>query len=371
MDEEATNPPASSVRHMREEETRAVSSLAGRAFSRPEGALFSPPPQTLVAERDGRLVGAIVPKVFVLPDKRRCGAIFWLMIAPEARGLGLGGRLVKATLEYFEEHGCQEAFACVEGYNTSSSNLFAARGFTILSPGEQLRRYGLSGTITLWIKMFRLGADVGHFLWARPGTTRQDHPGLQWWTGTLLSVLVFLLAGWRGGWAERLEPSTLLRAALPIVALFVLREAAMRLAARSQGLPVRHRAWEAAFPLSAGVALMLGWFFPTPGCVYARSRTWSYRNLLPKLGPIAFAGASAVLVFTWATWGVLRFGDPPPEIASWLHFGHVAGQMLALFEVLLPFSIFVSFNGRRVWDWSRSAWTVLAVATLGLFLAIG
>jgi len=41
--------------------------------------------QSLVAERDGRLVGAIVPKVFVLPDKRRCGAIFWLMIAPEAR----------------------------------------------------------------------------------------------------------------------------------------------------------------------------------------------------------------------------------------------------------------------------------------------
>jgi hypothetical protein len=49
----------------------------------------------------------------------------------------------------------------------------------------------------------------------------------------------------------------------------------------------------------------------------------------------------------------------------------MAGQMLALFEVLLPFSIFVSFNGRRVWDWSRPAWAVLAAATLGLFLARG
>jgi len=72
--------------------------------------------QSLVAERDGRLVGAIVPKVFVLPDKRRCGAIFWLMTAPEARSSGVGGRLVEATLECFEEHGCREAFACVEGY---------------------------------------------------------------------------------------------------------------------------------------------------------------------------------------------------------------------------------------------------------------
>ena len=345
MDQEATNRPAISVHQMREEETRAVRSLAGRAFSRPESAFFSPPPQTLVAERDGRLVGAIVPKVFVLPDKRRCGAIFWLMTAPEARGSGVGGRLVEATLEYFEEHGCREAFACVEGYNTSSSNLFAARGFTVLSPGEQLGRYGLLGTFWLWIKMFRLGADVGHFLWARPGATRQDRPGLQWCVGTVLSVMVFLLAGWRGGWVERLESATLLEATLATVALFGLREAAMRLAARSQGLLVQHRVWEAAFPLSAGVALMLGFFFPTPGSVYPRGGSWRYRNLLPKLGPIALAGASAVLIFAWVTWGLLRFGGPPPEIASWLRFGHVAGQMLALFEVLLPFSIFVSSMG--------------------------
>jgi GNAT superfamily N-acetyltransferase len=105
MDEEATNRPAISVHHMREEETRAVRSLAGHTFSRPESAFFSPPPQTLVAERDGKLVGAIVPKVVALPDKHRCGAIFWLMTTSEARGSGVGGRLVEATLEYFEEHG--------------------------------------------------------------------------------------------------------------------------------------------------------------------------------------------------------------------------------------------------------------------------
>src|SRR5829696_8997791 len=93
MDEEVTNPPAISVRRMREDETGAARSLAGLAFSRPENAFFSPPPQTLVAERDGRPVGAVVPKVFALPDRRRCGGIFWLMTDPQARGLGVGGRL--------------------------------------------------------------------------------------------------------------------------------------------------------------------------------------------------------------------------------------------------------------------------------------
>jgi hypothetical protein len=156
-----------------------------------------------------------------------------------------------------------------------------------------------------------------------------------------------------------------------IIALYGLREAAMVLAAHSQGLSVWHRVWESALPLSVGIALILGWFLPTPGSVYPRGGTWRYRNLLPKLGPTAFAGASAVLIFSWAAWTLMRFGGPPPEIAMWLRFGHMVGQMLALVEVLLPFSVFVSFNGRRVWDWSRPAWILLATATLGLFLVRG
>jgi hypothetical protein len=84
MDEVAVNPPAISVRHMREEEQKAVKSLAGRAFPPLGGIFFSPSQHTLVAERDGRVVGAVVPKLFVLPDKRRCGAMFWLMTSPEA-----------------------------------------------------------------------------------------------------------------------------------------------------------------------------------------------------------------------------------------------------------------------------------------------
>ena len=371
MDQRATDSPAISVRRMHHGEERAVRALAGRAFSRLQSAFFSPPMHTLVAERDGRLLGAVVPKLFKLPDKRRAGVMVWLMSDPEARGLGVGGRLVEAALEYLKEHDCQEAFACVEGYNTSSSNLFAARGFTIISPGEQFRRYGLLGTLVLWLQTFRLGGDVGHFLWARPGATRPDDPRLQWWTGTLVNALIFLLAMWQAGLAEGLTLATIFGAALAVVTLFGLREVAMKLAARLLGLMVRHHAWEAALPLSAGIALLFGWFFPIPGSVYPRAGTWRYRNLIPKLGPMAFVGASAVLAFAWAAWALVRFSEPPPEIYEWLRAAYRAGWMLALFEVLLPFSIFVSFNGRRVWDWSRPAWAALAIVTVALFLVAG
>ena len=86
--------------------------------------------------------------------------------------------------------------------------------------------------------------------------------------------------------------------------LYGVRAEAMQLAARLQGLSVRHRAWESAFPLSIAITLALGVFLPVPGSTYPCQGTWRYRDLLPRLGPMVFAGASAVLVFAWAAWAL-------------------------------------------------------------------
>jgi ribosomal protein S18 acetylase RimI-like enzyme len=375
-DEGRIQPGVISVRLMGADDEEPVRALAWRAFSPLESLSFPRSPDALIAERGGELLGSVVLKTFGLPGSgqdgdRRGGVMLWLMVDPGARGLGVGGRLVDAALRSFEERGCQEVFACVEGYNSSSANLFAARGFTMLSLGEQLRRYGLLGTLLLWLRTSRLGGDVGHFLWARPGQLKPDDPALQWWIGVFASTLVLLLAGWRGSWLGGFGPTTILGALVIVVALCGLREGAMRLAARLQGLEVRHRAWESAFPLSIAIALALGMFLPVLGSIYPRQRTWHYRDLLPKLGPMAFAGASAMLIFAWAAWALAQFGGPLSEGAVWLRAAHTAGLMLAAFDVLLPFSLFTSFDGRRVWDWNRPAWGALAAAVLGLFLAGG
>jgi GNAT superfamily N-acetyltransferase len=370
MNEETKDSQTISVRLMRDDEKRAARVLAGRAFPPLGGVFFSPPPNTLVAEQDGQLVGAVVLKTFVLPDGRRGGVVMWLMTDPRARGLGVGQRLVEKALRFFEERSCQEVFACVGSFNTSSSNLFAAQGLTILSPGEQLRRYGFFGMLTLWLRTHRFGGDdLGHFLWTHLGTAQPDSSRLQWWGGALASALIFLLAGWRGGWLGEADPTSVLSAIGAVLALLGLREAAMRLTAHLEGLSVRYRAWESAFVLSLGVALMFGVFFPIPGSVYPRDSGWRYRDLIPKLGPIAFAGASTILVLTWAIWEILHLGVIlPGAITTSLRAVHKAGLSLALVEVLLPFPPFVSFGGKRVWDWNRPVWSVLAIVAVGLLL---
>jgi hypothetical protein len=163
---------------------------------------------------------------------------------------------------------------------------------------------------------------------------------------------------------------TVLGVALIVVVLFgLLREGAMRLMARLGGLSVRHRAWELAFPLSIGVALAFGVFFAAPGSVYP-ARVRGATGTFSAMGSIAFAGASAVLVLTWTTWALARFGGPPPGGSAWLRVAHLAGLMLVTVDVLLPFFPFASFDGRRRWDLNRTSWGALA-AVLGLILVTG
>jgi hypothetical protein len=76
-----------------------------------------------------------------------------------------------------------------------------------------------------------------------PSTGKRNRPGSPTRpTSLAVSALVFLLAGWRGGRINGVDPVAVLGAVSAVVVLYGLREAAMGLAARSRGLSVRHRA---------------------------------------------------------------------------------------------------------------------------------
>jgi len=354
------------IRPMRAGEKQAVHSIMRQSFPLIEQWFFSWTPNVLVAEQNRQVLGATVLKLFSLPRNRKGGLICWVFTAPEARGLGLGQRLVEAGFDFFEDQGCDEILACVEGFNTSSSKLFATRGFSILSPGQQLRRYGMA-TLSVWARIFHV-IDIGHFVWARPAAERPERPVLQWWGNVLTSALVALLALWSASGFQTINPIAFLALPLMVTLFLGLRDLAMRLVADRQGLAVRYRPWESGYLLSVGIALAFGDLFPMPGSLYPTSSKWRYRDLLPQLGLVALAGALPTLALTWGAWALSNFGRLQPEIETWLHLAGFVGKPLALFDIALPFFPFVSFNGRRLWDWNRAIWGVLALAAVAVFL---
>lgn len=279
----------------------------------------------------------------------------------------MGQRLVEAGIDFFERQGCDEILASVEGFNTSSSKLFATRGFRILSPGAQFRRYGLA-TFAVWAKIFHY-LDVGHFLWARPAPQESDSPALQWWGTIAANSLIGLLMLWRLGGFRAISPSMWLVLPLILIVLFGLRYLGMWLVARRQGLTIRFRAWESGFPLSTAIALaFVGAMYPVPGGVYPTTNQWWNRDLLPKLGWTALAGTLPVLLIVWGVWTMFQLDVLPPYLKAWLNVMLLVGRPLVLFDIAMPFFPFVSFNGRRLWDWNKTVWTVLTTAAVAVSL---
>ncbi len=355
-----------SIRPMRDDERGNVRAIMRRAFPPFDQLAFSWTPNVLVAEQDRQLLGAIVLKLFALPHNRKAGSVAWIFTAPEVRGRGLGQRLVEAGIDFFEQQGCDQILATVEGFNTSSSKLFATRGFKILSPGAQLRHYGLA-TFDVWAKLSHY-FDLGHFLWARPAPAEVDSPVLQWWGAIAANSLIGLLMLWRLSASRAMSPGTSLKLPLIFIVLFGVRHLGMWLAAHRQGLTVRFRAWESGFLLSTAIALAFpGAMYPIPGSVYPTTNQWRYRDLLPKLGRMALAGTLPVLLIVWGVWGMVQLDVSLPNLRAWLDVMLLVGKPLILFDAM-PFFPFVSFNGRRLWDWSKIIWVILAMPAIAVFL---
>ncbi|MGD1949454.1 MAG: GNAT family N-acetyltransferase [Leptolyngbyaceae cyanobacterium] len=354
------------IRPMRDDERRTVRAMMKRAFSLLDQWSFAFTPNVLVAEQDCQLVGAIVLKLFALSHNHKVGSIAWVFTIPEVRGQGLGQRLVEAGIDRCKQQGCDAILTTVEGFNTSSSKLFSTRGFKRLSPGAQFRQYGLN-IVWVWCKLAHF-FDMGHFLWAYPSRAVSDSPVWQWWGTVVVNSLIGLLMVWRLGDFKVIGPAVYLELLLAVVVLFGVRHLGMWLMARQQALTVRFRAWDSGYLLSAAIALIFaGAMYPIPGSAYPVTDQWRYRELLPQLGWIALAGNLPVLLIVWGAWMISQSGLLATDIQAWLDILLLVGKPLVLFDGVMLIFPFISFNGRRLWDWNKVVWAVLAVGAVTVF----
>lgn len=363
---------------MEKREKKQVAALMRRSFPLIQQLFFTFTSKVWIAEKEGILVGGIVLKSFSLTKKKKMGLLYWGFVHPEVQWLGIGRLLYDTGINVLEQEGCTDILGCIEGHNTPSSNLLADRGFEILSPGAQFKRFGLH-TLLLWFRIFHF-LDIGHLLWARPAEPHKEHPALQWWgtllvSGFLVSLPLFSSPGSSHG---------VFSLFLALLALFSFRYLAMKGTALLMGFNVRFRAWESGFPLFFALSLFLpGILYPVPGGLYPVKSKWNYKREISLLGPMALAGSMSLLFLTGFSKVVLSLFESGalkpfmdfPLLSKWTTLASdtianisAYGKTFLLFDVLFIFFPFTCFNGRRIWDWNKTVWIITALSALCLVI---
>lgn len=350
---------------MKKEEKKALKELMKKSFPFLARFFFTISPHTFVAVQEKRLLGGIVLTLF--PTTRgRGGLVSWIFTHPKAQRMGIGQSLLDEALVFFQQEGVNQIFACIEGYNSRSQNLFKSRGFSRLSFKEQIKAFGFQ-TPLIWYYCQHL-MDIGHFLWVKDGIScQEERKGPGGWLGTLfMNSLILILALWRRG---NLESPHLYLAPLSFFLFLSVRDGAMFLAGRRFQLPLQFHSWESGFCLTGGLALLLGGFFPVPGSRYPQEKKWRYQENRLALGYMGIAGSLALILTTIILGLVSRSTLLPLPVQGALSFLLFVGQWFSIMDTLPAFFPLSSFNGRRVWDINRYLWGLLVLlAVLSLFL---
>ena len=179
--------------------------------------------KTFMATQGETLMGAVVCGEIRASKKKTFGIIKYIMTDPNAQGLGVAQRLMDEAMVWFESRNHAQIIACVEGYNTASSQLFEKRGFSVKSFPWQLKRYGWRLPI-IWVKANH-GLDLGHFWWVKT----RDEPSVKTTVHSLINAFLHLFVSLllpsvfvlrqRGPWT----PALLWQGAILVSLLFLVR----------------------------------------------------------------------------------------------------------------------------------------------------
>jgi GNAT superfamily N-acetyltransferase len=93
----------------------------------------SPRDRLWIAEADGRLVGSIG----IVGRAGNAAQLRWLLVAPEARGLGLGRQLVKDALAFCRETGSASVFLWTVSVLIDAARIYGDVGFQITEEHER------------------------------------------------------------------------------------------------------------------------------------------------------------------------------------------------------------------------------------------
>ena len=363
---DTTATTAITVRDARPDDLPVLRELATQAFDGFDRMLYSTRGREVLVAVDAadRPVGGVIfHATSAAGPHGRLGVVHFIFADPDIQPSGIGTALRQAADQRFEELGCTETSARIDATNSASQALHRAGGYRLASAGDQLRRWGWRLPLR-WVQAGH-GLDPGMQLWLRPAAPTSPRTGRALAGTWLLNLLLLLVVAWR---APRSEAGTLVTvAALAFTAVVLLgsREAAIRLLARRAGTRLRHAAWPNGLGLASALAMTLGVWFPLTGSSTPQQRGWRHDRHIAMLGKAHFAGGLVVAALAWTA--ILM--EPAAAAPVWSEVRRAA-LMLALVDLVVPFSPMIGNAARHVQRWSTPAWLLLAFAAVTAQLVI-
>ena len=318
---------------------------------------------TLLALSDGEITGSVSLRIVVYSEKR-IGLIDAIVTDKNLRGRGIGKSLLDQALSWFEKKDCEIIYATADRYNSPSWNMFIHRGFSPHELRGQLRDLGLNFA-RLWFTEFYIIGGGTFFLKKTSEKERRGEAGEGWhfligWLG--LSLILWTMALRQGSPFN--IPLTLGVAGL---SLFT-HELAHKIAASRFGLETTFKAWDSGILFSSLLAVLLGALYPAYGSTYIKQVDWRYDPKQKRTGAIYTAGPIVSLILAALFWASMPCFNN--ELLMIGKMGYVTNYVLVIFN-LIPIQAAGGFawDGRKIYSWNKTVWTLLAIAIGLLILA--
>ena len=311
----------------------------------------------LVAKSNGEIIGGVILKSVKFANKK-VGIISWIFTVKEVRGKGVASLLLDKAINHLKFLGHNEIIASIDGSNTSSSNLFSKKNFAIQSFYSLIKKYGI-GYFSLASKTNQF-FNQGSFIWVLSREKVVNNEFFDLIVSSLINILASIIIFLSP--LNFIFKASLLSIIMSVFLLHLVRFYSMKYASKVLEYKTMFRIWPSGFFYTITTSV-LGLYIASPGNFFPESKGWKYKDYVPSLSKISIVGVSSVLFLVLIA-SIANNFVVNESFSSFLSTIKYLGLSLVVFDLFLFFNPFNNTNGKRIFDFSKSIFSILVLITL-------